>query len=72
MMERNYLVKLGKGFIGIGHTFELDIRNAMYEIDEFFMDKEEAKVLVKEVGGKVYQLTLQEVEITKSIGEPIC
>lgn len=65
MMERNYLVKVGKGFIGIGHTFELDIRNTMYEIDEFFMDKEEAFKLAKEVGGKVFKLGLQEVESVK-------
>ena len=62
MMERNYLVKVGKGFIGIGHTFELDIRNAMHEIEEFFMEEDEAFKLAKEVGGKVFKLGLQEVE----------
>lgn len=68
MMENNYLVKVGKGFIGIGHTFELDIRNTMHEVDEFFMDKEEAKRLANDVGGKVFKLTLQEFK-TKSIEE---
>lgn len=71
-MEKNYLVKLGKGYMSDAYEFELGFRNVMHELEIFLLDKEEAKELAKEVGGKVFKLTLQEVEITKSIGEPIC
>lgn len=72
MLERNYLVKLGKGFITDDHNFTLDFREVMYNFDEFLLGKEDAKNLAKELGGKVFKFSLQEVEITKSIGEPIC
>ncbi|WP_323705989.1 hypothetical protein P3U41_06200 [Mammaliicoccus sciuri] len=72
MLEKCYLVKLGDGFISEYHNFTLDFKDIMYGFCEYLSDKEDAIKLAKEVGGTVLKFSLQEVETTKSIGEPIC
>lgn len=67
-MENNYLVKLGNGYISHTYEFAVGFKDVMSELEIFLLGKEEAKELAKEVGGKVFKLTLQEFE-TKSIEE---